>query len=143
MVSWHPDRPNPVLPADVLLVCDRIANQGPLAGIEAVLSHGVTSAVLVLAVDLQRITPRALNELIARATPQTGVVPIIEEHFEPLAAIYPQNCLAEVKRRLNGSQLSLQGLAQSGCDDGWLVPWKVPTDWVLEFANWNCPSDVD
>ncbi len=143
VVSWHAERPSPVLPTDVLLVRDRVENQGPLAGIEAVLSRIETSAVLVLAVDLQRMTPRLLSELIAMAKTQTGVIPFIDDRFEPLAAIYPQSCLTEVKRRLDEGRLSLQELIRSGCDDGWLSPWEVPQEWAREFANWNYPSDIE
>lgn len=143
IVSWHFDRPNPNLSPDVLLVRDRQPNQGPLAGIEAVLSRLETSAVLVLAIDLQRMTPRLVNELISRANTQAGVIPIVDEQFEPLAAIYPRCCLAEVRQQLDSGRLSLQNLGRTGCDGGWLLPWKVPREWVPEFANWNSPSDIE
>ncbi len=142
-VSWNQEQPPPDLPRGVQLIRDRTKNAGPLAGLEAVLTVLPTALVFILAVDLQRMSHPLISQLLARARPGYGVIPMINGEAEPLAAIYPATALAEVVQRLHRGELSMRGLVQAGITQGWLIPWTVPDFSVDDFANWNHPADPD
>ena len=59
---------------------------GPLGGIERALHAATSPLLLVLAVDLPRMTTEFLRNLFARCDRLTGVVPKLNGGLEPLAA---------------------------------------------------------
>lgn len=72
------------------VVTDRFLNAGPLAGIERALAEMITPQLLVLAVDMPRLTVELVHKLAQSCGIECGVVPEIRGRIEPLAAFYPQ-----------------------------------------------------
>jgi len=96
------------LPNDVELLVDDAPPRGPLSGLTKGLAAMRTTHLLVLAVDMPFMTAAELGNLWERATTGCGVVPIIAERAEPLAAIYPAEAAADFHAALAGHDFSLQ-----------------------------------
>jgi len=133
--AWRPDR--------VDFVADANPSRGPLSGIAAVLSHSASDHLLVLAIDMPFMTGEYLDRLIRQIRPGRGVVPMIEDRAEPLAAIYPRACGSEMQAMLGGLDFSLQSVIRNlvATDQLLLVPVS-PSETAL-FRNLNEPSDLE
>ncbi|HEX3817495.1 MAG TPA: molybdenum cofactor guanylyltransferase, partial [Chthoniobacterales bacterium] len=77
-----------------LTIADEFGNTGPLSGIATALRRCSAPLLVVLAVDLPRMTSEFLRSLLALSDHGKGVVPRCEKFFEPLAAIYPKACFS-------------------------------------------------
>lgn len=141
-VAWHIHRPPPDLPDGVFLLRDRVADSGPLAGLETALSQAGTAFVLVLAVDMQLVSMAFIQALLNRRRPGLGIVPRLKGRLEPLLAVYPCIARNEASRRLELGQLSVQSWVQAAQEAGWVEVWTVPENLAGEFANWNFPADL-
>ncbi|MFL6530436.1 MAG: molybdenum cofactor guanylyltransferase [Chthoniobacterales bacterium] len=107
---------------------------GPLGGVVAGLRHCSTPLLLVLAVDLPRMTSRYLQELIGYGC----VVP----EGQPLCAIYPVTAFAIAERCLATGNYSMQEFALQCADAGLVRQIKIdPKDEDL-FLNMNTPEDL-
>ena len=102
-----PDTALPLLSPEPRVIGDRFPEAGPLAGLERSLALAHHDLVLVLAVDLPAMTADFLRTLLAEAIPSCGVVPVIGDRFEPLAAVYPRQAHAEAELRLLRGELAL------------------------------------
>src|SRR5215469_1568033 len=80
----------PWRPADVEFVADAHPSRGPLSGIGAALARTTSDHLLVLAVDMPFMTAGYLRGLFQHAGLGCGVVPMVKNRAEPLAAIYPR-----------------------------------------------------
>ncbi|HEU5246193.1 MAG TPA: molybdenum cofactor guanylyltransferase [Candidatus Udaeobacter sp.] len=100
-------------PADVQFVSDDPPSRGPLSGLAASLAQMRTNHLLALAIDMPFITEKYLRFLCSQIKPGCGVIAKIDDHFEPLAAIYPQETLANVQSALSGTDFSFQTV--TGC----------------------------
>ena len=69
---------------------DRLVDAGPLGGIERALDQTTTSLLLVLAVDMPRMTAEFLHQMLSRCRKGIGVVPRLNGNIEPLNAVYPK-----------------------------------------------------
>jgi len=139
-ISGRADRDYSALPCPVLF--DLEPGFGPLGGIERGLHACGSPLLLVLAVDLPRMTSAFLQKLASRCDRLTGVVPKLAGELEPLAAIYPKRCHAFASAALTKSRRSARDFA-TAC----LVERAVRLVSVSEaeagcFSNWNCPSDL-
>ena len=123
---------------------DRQAGLGPLAGIERALHETRLPLLLVLAVDLARMTPACLKSLAGRCDDLTGAVPELNGQLEPLAAIYPRRCHAIAARLLQQSRQAAREFAETCYREHAITCIPVPFDSVSAtcFANWNSPSDL-
>lgn len=135
-----PESPPKDFPART--VPDRITDSGPVAGIEALLQASLTPWVLIVAVDLPRLTVRFITELLHQVTPTSGVVPISGGRLEPLCAVYPRQASATAARSLEEKRLAATGLASTGIQEGWLRPWTVPESAMEQLTNWNHPWEL-
>jgi molybdenum cofactor guanylyltransferase len=95
-------------PGGVQFVADSPPSRGPLSGLAAALAKMRTKYLLALAIDMPFITEKYLRFLCGQIEPRRGVVPKIDNRAEPLAAIYPQEALANVQSALSGNDFSLQ-----------------------------------
>lgn len=75
---------------DCPVLQDRFPNSGPLGGIQTGLSAASTQHVLVLAVDMPRISTNILGQLARHCTDTAGAIPRVNGAIEPLAAFYPR-----------------------------------------------------
>lgn len=126
----------------VRTVLDRLADAGPLAGIESLLRASQRPWVTILAVDLPRLNLRFLGELLQRVTPTSGVVPIRDGQLEPLCAVYPKSAAAIATQLLDEGRREAGGLASTGLRKGWLRPWKIDEPAGETLSNWNHPWDI-
>lgn len=130
-------------PVHVDFVADANPSRGPLSGIAAVLSHTASDHLLVLAIDMPFITGEYLDRLIKQICPGRGVVPMIEDRAEPLAAIYPRGCANEMQAALCGMDFSLQAIIRNLIVSDKLLPVSVSASETALFRNLNKPSDLE
>jgi molybdenum cofactor guanylyltransferase len=95
-------------PAGVQFVADDPPSRGPVSGLAAALARMHAKHLLVLAIDMPFMTEKYLRFLCGQIEPGRGVLPKIDNRAEPLAAIYPQEALANVQSALSGKDFSLQ-----------------------------------
>ena len=100
-------------PPDVHFVADDSPSRGPLSGLAAALARMHAKHLLALAIDMPFMTEKYLRFLCGQIEPGRGVLPKIDNRAEPLAAIYPQEALANVQSALSGKDFSLQTV--TGC----------------------------
>ena len=153
----HPDW----MEADLKFVVDAAPGDSPLAGLVSVLRRCRTSHLLVLAVDLPKMTPDFFRRLLGMCSDNTGVVPkknsgasfqLANQNkgklktcptlFEPLAAVYPRCCLPLAESFLKSENYSLQRLAERAVREGWMTTREIDESERSLFLNLNTPSDL-
>jgi molybdopterin-guanine dinucleotide biosynthesis protein A len=115
---------------------------GPLAGIERALQVCSSPLLLVLAVDLPRMTTGYVRKLSARCDRWTGAVPRLEGGLEPLAAIYPKRCHATVFEFITQSRHAAREFADACLRERAVRTVPVTAGDAGCFANWNRPADL-
>lgn len=132
-------------PAEVECIGDAAAERGPLGGVVAALERAQEARVLVLAVDMPRLTVEDMAKLL-QAAGGFGCVPFTEEggrrFYEPLAAVYPKRSAAVARACLEGADWSLQGFARAGVAAGWLREYRLSSEARERFRSLNRPSDL-
>ncbi len=121
---------------------DRESGLGPLSGIERALDATHASLMLVLAVDLPRMTAGCLQRLVMRCDPLTGVIPKLGGRLEPLAAFYPKRCHLIARDCLLNGRLAARDFAEACRRERAVRTFAVPRIDVRCFDNWNSPADV-
>jgi molybdopterin-guanine dinucleotide biosynthesis protein A len=129
-------------PADVQFVADDPPSCGPLSGLAASLAKMCTKYLLALAIDMPFMTEKYLTFLCSQIEPRRGVIAKIEDRLEPLAAIYPQEALANVRSALSGEDFSLQTVTGRLVADGKLQVMLVTSQERKLFLNLNEPPDL-
>jgi molybdopterin-guanine dinucleotide biosynthesis protein A len=127
------------------VVLDAEPDRGPLGGIRAAFAATAAPLLLVLAVDLPRMTAAWLAQLLSRATLVRGVVPRISEQWHPLAAVYPRVCHALIDQALGQrpSASVIRDLVLPAIDTGDVVPWDVSEPHRACLVNWNRPDEAE
>jgi len=128
-------------PADAQFVADQMPSRGPVSGIAAVLSRISSDHLLVLAIDMPFMTENYLRGLCERVRTGSGIVPVIESRFEPLAAVYPREVCHDVVATLSGNDFSLQSLISKLIAANKLEPVQVSKEEKALFHNFNEPRD--
>jgi molybdenum cofactor guanylyltransferase len=133
----------PGLPSDLRVVSDEIENAGPLAGISACLHQLESDLLIVLAVDLPRMSAAFLRGLLVRCFDECGAVVQHGDIFEPLAAIYPRSLHVLAGEHLDQKRLALQDFVHEAVGQRRLkaVPLDERDAWL--FKNVNSPSDLE
>jgi molybdopterin-guanine dinucleotide biosynthesis protein A len=129
-------------PPDIPVALDAEPSRGPLSGVAAALAPMRTSHLLVLAVDLPRMTTEYLRQILERARPGCGVVPVRAGRFEPLCAVYPAEAAPIADAALKGDDASLQTFVRRLLAEGKIQEMPVPPGQSGLFQNWNAPPDV-
>jgi molybdenum cofactor guanylyltransferase len=136
-------RTNPIWrPDDVQFVADDAPSRGPMSGLAASLTKMRSKHLLALGIDMPFMTEKYLKFLCDQVEPGCGVMAKIEDRFEPLAAIYPQEALPNVRSALTSADFSLQTLARQLIDTGKLRSIRVSKEAREFFWNMNQPADV-
>lgn len=115
---------------------------GPLAGVERALSAANAPLVLVLAVDLPKMTAQFLCKLAQHCDPLTGAVPKLKGELEPLAAIYPKRCHFIARDCLLKFHRAARDFAEACLRERAVRTFTVTRTDAGCFDNWNTPSDV-
>ncbi len=129
-------------PADAQFVADDLPSRGPLSGLAASLARMRTEHLLALAIDMPFMTEKYLTFLCSLIEPGRGVIAKIEDRFEPLAAIYPQEALANVRSTLSGKDFSLQTVGSRLIAAGKLQVRPVTPQQRKLFRNLNASVDM-
>ena len=130
--------------ADLEFVADAAPGGSPLAGLVATLRRCRTSHLLVLAIDLPRMTPEFFRRLLGMCFDDTGLVPrrnTCPTLFEPLAAIYPKCCLQLAENFLESARYALQPFVERGVREEWLTTRDIDQSEESLFFNINTPAD--
>jgi molybdopterin-guanine dinucleotide biosynthesis protein A len=115
---------------------------GPLGGIERGLCCCTSPLLLVVAVDMARLSGEFLRGLVGRADHSTGVVPQCGRRLEPLAAIYPRRCHPFAFNRILAGSRAARDFATDCLREGAVRRWRLPPSRLLDLTNWNRPEDV-
>lgn len=134
--------PPPWCPPDIEVVLDTPPSRGPLSGIAAALRQLQTSHLLVLAIDLPRMTPEHLQKLWSLARPGIGVLPRQRDYFEVLCAIYPAEAITSFEDTLNCTDWSLQPLARKLISQSRLQIYSLRDEEQKFHFNMNMPADL-
>jgi molybdopterin-guanine dinucleotide biosynthesis protein A len=132
----------PWCPPGIEVVVDKTPSRGPLSGVAAALGRLQTSHLLVLAVDLPRMTTEHLRKLWGLSQPGTGVIPLNGGYFEPLCAIYPIEAAAAAEAALNSNDVSLQSFAETLRRQSLARVYNLLPEEQPLYLNMNRPSDL-
>lgn len=127
---------------DCRVLNDRLADAGPLAGIEAALASMSTPLLLVLAVDMPKMTAAPLQMLLVCCSETRGAIPRINSETEPLAAIYPRSALKVVQELLSIQRFAARHFADRCVAFDLAAYIDLSEEHSACFANWNSPADV-
>lgn len=129
------------LPDDAELLLDDPPSRGPLSGLTKALTEMRTTHLLALAVDMPFMTVAELRKLLELATENRGVVPVIGERPEPLAAIYPAQIAEDLKMALAGDDFSLQRVVVNLMMNHKIAVRPVAREAVDLYRSLNAPGD--
>lgn len=129
-------------PRDVHFVADDSPSRGPLSGLAAALARMRAKHLLALAIDMPFMTEKYLRFLCSQIEPGRGVLPKIDNRAEPLAAIYPQEALANVQSALSGKDFSVQTVTGRLAAAGKLQVMPVLSQERKLFLNLNELADL-
>lgn len=116
---------------------DRNPGCGPLTGITAALERSNTSHLVVLAIDLPRMTAHWFEMLLAQTATGSGAVGCRGEFFEPLAAIYPREFLPFAWEAIAAARYALQPLLKQTVDTRLMHVTEIGEVEAPWFENWN------
>jgi molybdopterin-guanine dinucleotide biosynthesis protein A len=88
------------------------------------------------------MTEKYLTFLCSEIEPGCGVIAKIEDRFEPLVAVYPQEALANARSALTGTDFSLQTMASRLVAAGKLQLKPATSEERKLFRNLNVPGDM-
>ena len=111
---------------------------GPIGGLVTAIASARHELVLVLAIDLPRMTSGYLQSLLADAP----VVPRRGDRFEPLSIVYTRCCGEVFQHRLAQRRLSLQSAIHHLIERGELYACDVSPAEASLFDNLNTPEDL-
>jgi molybdenum cofactor guanylyltransferase len=133
----------PWRPSGVQFVSDEPPSRGPLTGLSATLARISTDYLLALAIDMPLMSENYLRLICNLIEPGRGVLPMIGDRAEPLAAIYPKGAGIDFITALSGSDFSLQSLTKKLVETGKLNSVNVLEEEGKFFRNFNDFSDFD
>ncbi|MDQ6624694.1 MAG: molybdenum cofactor guanylyltransferase [Verrucomicrobiota bacterium] len=121
-----------------IAIQDAQPESGPLAGVVSGLRACSAPLLLVLAVDLPRMTSDYLRQLISKCSESCGLVP----EAQPVCAVYPKRALALAERGLAEGDYSMQLFAERCVGEGLVRQEIIAPDDEPLFLNLNTPEDV-
>jgi molybdenum cofactor guanylyltransferase len=130
------------LPLGTELLLDEPPFRGPLSGLTKALASMKTSHLAVLAVDMPFMTSEQMRFLCGLAIVGRGLVPMVNDRAEPLAAIYPREAATDFAAALAGSDFSLQRLTRNLARAGRIQMLNVSEEAQGFYQSVNEPDDV-
>jgi molybdopterin-guanine dinucleotide biosynthesis protein A len=131
------------LPPHLIVVEDAVEDAGPLGGVGACLEVLESDLLVVLAVDLPRMTASFLANLLSRCAATRGAVPLGKAGSEPLAAIYPKAILPLARKHLATGKVAMRDFVAAGEKAGLLRLAPIGEEERPLFQNVNTPGDLD
>ncbi len=133
----------PWRPPHMQFVADDPPSRGPLSGLTASLAGMRGTHLLALAIDMPFMSGIYLRSLCDQIEPSRGLLPIIGDRAEPLAAIYPVDAHVDFVEALSGTEFSLQSLTKKLVKAGKLCALNVAKEEEMLFRNLNDPADLN
>jgi molybdopterin-guanine dinucleotide biosynthesis protein A len=132
------------LPADVTVLRDEVAYQGPLGGIVTALAEAGSGWLLVAAADMPHVEPQVIRALWELREDADAVVPVSEKGLEPLLALYrveaclpvARSVLAEGRRRPDAIFPQVRTVHAS------VGALRAADPELRSFVNVNTPTDL-
>lgn len=137
------------------VLLDRFVDAGPLAGIDCALEMTTSSLLLVLAVDMPRVSVEVLRALLLKSSGDVGVIPRVNGAVEPLAAFYPRASRKVILDLFSEAHLktgqtispakspSAMGFAERCVSIGLARFEDLPKETAHFFSNWNSLEQVE
>ena len=138
LISGRPDRP---YRDDAQVVPDLVAECGPLAGLCALLQTMASKWLVAVAVDMPLLDGGTLCALADACRGQTGVVPVVNNRPEPLAAVYPRAVLALAQQQLKSTDRSLQCFVRAAVAAKLVQLLPVRPEHADCFRSLNTPAE--
>ena len=132
----------PWLPDEVELLLDDSPSRGPLSGLAKALATIQTTHLIALAVDMPFMTSGQLGVLCGWAAEGRGVIPVVADRAEPLAAIYPAEAAGDFATALVGSDFSLQRVVRTLAGDQKVRLVSIPPEHAHFYRSVNEPGDL-
>jgi molybdenum cofactor guanylyltransferase len=129
------------LPSETELLLDERPSRGPLSGLTRALERMQTSHLVALAVDMPFMTSEQMQDLWSLARLGCGVLPMIGDRAEPLAAIYPREAGGVFTAALASNDFSLQRLSRGLVQTGKLRVFPVLHSGIELYRSVNEPGD--
>jgi molybdopterin-guanine dinucleotide biosynthesis protein A len=129
------------LPLETELLLDEPPSRGPLSGLTKALERMQTTHLAALAVDMPLMTSEQMQLLWSLATIGCGVLPMLGDRAEPLAAIYPQEAAPYFSAALAGDDFSLQRLVRTLVTANQVQIFAIPGKDEHLFGSVNEPGD--
>lgn len=140
VVSARTGQELPALPPDTERIDDD-GTTGPLGGIVSALAGTTCDHLLVIAVDLPKLSESEIQRLSGKLeSPGLGVYAHSPGGPQPLVSIMPQSLLPELQAALADGQLSLRRLF-AGPLQRQMSPVAFPDN--EPFQNWNEPGSSE
>jgi molybdopterin-guanine dinucleotide biosynthesis protein A len=130
-------------PPEVKFVRDDPPSRGALSGLAVALARMRSKHLLALAVDMPFMTEKYLRFLCDKIAPGHGVLPMIGDRVEPLAAIYPAEAHLDFVGSLSGGDFSLQTLTSQLVKEAKFQVIPVAQEEEGFFRNLNEPVDLE
>ena len=128
--------------ASIPVYADDWNGVGPFGGIATCLNRINNGLLLVLAIDLPHVQPSFLQKLLAGTEADCGIVPILNDHFEPLIAIYPKAALELAVAQLRKRDYVLQHFVELLLEHCLVTGYEVETSEQHQLENWDRPEDL-
>jgi molybdenum cofactor guanylyltransferase len=130
------------LPLETELLLDEPPSRGPLSGLARALEQVQTTHLVALAIDMPFMTAEQLQLLCSLASEGYGVVPLIGERAEPLAAIYARKSALDFAAALAGPDFSLQKPVRELAAAGKIKLFPVSPKDEYFYRSVNAPEDL-
>jgi len=128
---------------DARIVTDIHRGKGPLGGIHAGLLHATCEHAFVSACDMPYLSEDFIRYMMAQSDDHDMVVPVTDNGFESLHAIYSRKCLPFVESQIEKGELKVSHLFKK------FKTLEIPVDEIRRFdpegrlfANLNRPDDL-
>jgi molybdopterin-guanine dinucleotide biosynthesis protein A len=130
----------PPHPAVTRAIADAVGRTGPLGGIYTGLMAMSRPYGFVVACDMPCLDAEVIRRQLALAPRADAVVPTWDGYWEPLHAVYSQDCLPAARRQLESGDLRIRSFY--GAVD--VLFWDVVADGIgtRPFTNVNTKADL-
>ncbi len=130
--------------SEAAVVTDIYKGKGPLGGIYTGLFYAKNPCAFVSACDMPFLSAAFIAFLVAQTGRQDIIVPVTENGYQPLCAVYSQKCLPSILRLLLLDQLKITGFYRDmqvlAVGKNQIAPFNP--DGRL-FRNLNTPDDLN
>lgn len=127
---------------DCHVLIDLEPGLGPLSGIERALWRATSPLVLVMPVDLPRMTVECLERVLAACDRLTGVVAKTNGELQPLVGVYPKRCHAFAIFNIVHGNYAVHQFAAACLREHAVKLSSLPARYDGCFQNCNYPSDL-